>query len=152
MCESTDTPKNKQNEKTENLIEKGHLKIFCQNSVLVNALYVKIILKEKGIEVLTNTDMEKAHALIQEYQPHLVLSDILDKPGGMTGFDLCRQHNACEATRHIPFCFLTSLQGDEFVRRAQDVGATHYMNLPMDKDILIRSIMQILSNSKNPED
>lgn len=146
MCESTDTPKNKQNEKAEDLIEKEQLKVFCQNSVLTNALYIKIILKEKNIEVLTNTDMEKAHALIRQYQPHLVLSDILDKPGGMTGFDLCLQHRACEATRHIPFCFLTSLKGDEYVRRAQDVGAIRYMNLPMDKDTLVKSIMQILSD------
>lgn len=146
MCESMDTQKNIQGEKTptENRQEKGRFKVFCQNSHLINTLYVKTLLAQKGIEVLTNTDMEKAHALIRDYQPHLVLSDILDKPDGMTGYDLCRQHKACAVTNHIPFCFLTSLTGSADRQRALEAGAQCYLNLPMDKEALVKAVMQLL--------
>lgn len=146
-----DTQKSNQKEKTsaENRQERGRFKVFCQNSVLVNALYVKTLLAQKGIEVMTNTDMEKAHELIRDYQPHLVLSDILDKPGGMTGYDLCRQHRACLATRHIPFCFLTSLTGKTDRQRGLDAGARCYLNLPMDRDALTDTVMRLLSGEDN---
>jgi two-component system cell cycle response regulator len=89
----------------------------------------RVLLEAEGYVVKTAGDAAEALAVLQEFQPRLILMD-LQLPG-MDGFDLTRRLKADPERSHIVVVALTAyaMKGDE--ERARAAGCDGYIGKPI---------------------
>ncbi|MFZ4815139.1 MAG: response regulator [Phototrophicaceae bacterium] len=101
-------------------------------------------LEEVGYETLPLTDPRQALEVALRQQPDLVLTDI--SMPYMNGLELCAQFHTHPMLQHIPM-ILVSAQGEPIdAARAAHVGAVDYMNKPLDLDMLLYKVQQVLKS------
>ncbi len=94
-------------------------------------------LKKAGYEVKAYYDAKSAIKDLDEFKPHLILSDYMMP--GMTGFQFCKLVKENDATNHIKFILITSVDEVESKVECFDVGADDYITKPFEnKEILAR--------------
>ena len=109
---------------------------MAQNSILVvddnplNLKLTRILLAAHGYEVRTAMDSKAALAVLDTFQPRLILMDI--QMPGMNGLELTRRLKADPSTRDIVVLALTAyaMKGDE--HRAREAGCNGYIAKPID--------------------
>jgi CheY-like chemotaxis protein len=109
---------------------------MAQNSILVvddnllNLKLTRILLTAHGYEVRTAMDSKAALAVLDTFQPRLILMDI--QMPGMNGLELTRRLKADPSTRDIVVLALTAyaMKGDE--HRAREAGCNGYIAKPID--------------------
>ena len=102
-------------------------------------------LEEHGYQVLPCEDGAVAWEKIRSDTDSidLVITDV--QMPNLDGFGLCRKIKGSTTTAHLPVIALTSLAGDEDVRRGQDCGIDEYQ-VKMDRDNLLRAVGRLLGN------
>jgi two-component system cell cycle response regulator DivK len=95
-----------------------------------NLRLLRLLLSAESYEVRTADGAEEALAMLDGFQPRLILMD-LQMPG-MNGFELTRRLKADAATRDIVIVALTAyaMKGDE--EKAREAGCDGYVSKPID--------------------
>ncbi len=88
------------------------------------------ILTRWGCEVRAVQNGKEALAIVEQFDPDLILLDVLMP--GQSGFEVCRAFRDNPMTRHIPVIFLTGLGGDQHVVSGLETGARGYITKPFD--------------------
>ena len=103
---------------------------------------IKVLLKSKGFEVEFAPDGDIAMKKAKEFEPDLVLLDIMIPK--LSGFEVCRQLRTNEKTSHIRILMTTGLDRVADVEKAFSSGCTDYILKPYDSDRLLKKIEKVL--------
>jgi CheY-like chemotaxis protein len=117
--------------------------ILVVDDNLANARLVSYLLERKGYLVRTAVDAQDALAVLENFQPELILMDI--QLPGMDGLALTRRLKADPRRRHIAIVALTAyaMKGDE--ERAKEAGCDGYVSKPIDTRTLPGLVSEILA-------
>lgn len=91
---------------------------------------------------ITLTDPRMALATLEAEQPDVVLLDIMMPH--VSGMDLLRARYDREDLQHIPFIILTANTENETKRQALKLGATDFLNKPVDPNDLVLRVQNAL--------
>jgi two-component system, chemotaxis family, sensor kinase CheA len=103
----------------------GKQLLVAEDSAFFREQVVRM-LEDEGAEVLATADGQSAWELLESRRAELdlVVTDI-EMPR-MDGFELTRRIRACRETASLPLVMLTSLAGEDDIRRGREAGATAY--------------------------
>jgi PleD family two-component response regulator len=88
-------------------------------------------------EVRTATDGEETLRQVREWQPDLILLDIMMPR--ISGFEVCKRLRADPATRDIVVLMITALDQPSDVERAVEAGTDEFLTKPINKaELLLR--------------
>lgn len=93
--------------------------------------------------ILCCTNGKEALELVEDYQPDLVLSDVMMPE--MDGNQLCRHIKRNIETSHIPVILLTALNSEKQILKGFQNGADDYITKPFSPDILRTVILNALA-------
>ncbi|MFQ3640755.1 MAG: response regulator, partial [Chloracidobacterium sp.] len=100
-------------------------------------------LEGSGYRVITAADGYEALAKLKEVTPDLVVLDVA-LPGGMDGYQLCRQIRALKARPAIPVVMLSSRESLLDKVQSRLAGAVQYMTKPFKTEELVLNIRRHL--------
>ncbi len=108
-----------------------------------------VTLRFKGYEVMTAHNGEEALDVIEKQRPALVITDILMPK--MDGFTFVYRLRSNPVTQGIPVIFLSATYiAPEDKDFALTIGATRFLEKPIDNDELLSTISDLLSQSSSP--
>jgi CheY-like chemotaxis protein len=110
--------------------------------------YLGLWLTGLGCDVTTADCGEAALRAVARKAPDIILLDVLLP--GTNGFDICERLKQGVGTRAIPVVMISGLQHPGNVRRAREVGATHYLAKPFDELALMFVIEGIRDLAETP--
>ncbi len=126
--------------------------IVDDNAVLVKGL--SNVLIGAGYQVLEAEDGAAAVSTIRRERPDLVLLDISFPPdvahgGGVAwdGFLIMSWVSRMEEARDIPIVIISGSQATEYKDRALKAGAVAYFQKPVEPEVLISALREILGES-----
>ena len=94
-------------------------------------------LADSGYEIRKATDGEATLRLINQWQPDLVLLDVMMPK--ISGFEVCKRLRANPATRDIAVLMITALDQASDVERAVEAGTDEFLTKPINKkDLSLR--------------
>ena len=99
-------------------------------------------LRIAGYEVILAHGGEDALQLSREQQPDLILLDV--RMQGMSGYTVCTQLRAQEATRHIPVVMVTGLDSDEERQKGIDAGADDFIQKPFSSLTMLTRVKSLV--------
>ena len=129
----------------------GHWIVVVDDEVL-SLKNAKELLAAQGMRVSCLRSGIELLEFMENHSPDLILLDILMPE--MDGFETYRRLRQLEkeaGKTETPVIFLTGENNSEAESRGLKAGASDYIKKPFDKDILIRRINNIVSNSKRIE-
>lgn len=103
---------------------------------------IQLLLTKAGYQVFTSATGKDIFSLIHDYQPHLILIDIL--LGDLNGRDICKSIKSSPETSHIPVIIVSSL--DNIYNTIADEGANDIIAKPFTEEILLGRIQRQLTN------
>jgi putative two-component system response regulator len=114
------------------------MKLLIVDDEPLNVALLEDILAESGYtRVRSLTDSREAVAMCKEFQPDLVLLDLLMPH--VDGFAILETLRSSSADLHVPVIVLTADVSDETKRRALRAGATDFLLKPFDHvEVLLR--------------
>src|SRR6185369_14494525 len=120
-------------------------RILVVDDNATNMKLVSYILSARGYEVRTAADAQQALAMVETFQPRLILMD-LQLPG-MDGFEATRMLKADPRTRDIVVVALTAyaMKGDE--EKARAAGCDGYISKPIDTRALPARVAEYMAAS-----
>ena len=89
---------------------------------------------------------EVALSLLEDYQPHLVILDLMLP--GLTGIDICLKIKQSVEFEHIPIIMVTAKGEQEDIIRGLDAGADDYISKPFHPKELLSRIRAVLRRSQ----
>lgn len=95
-------------------------------------------------QVRTAKDGAEALSLINEWQPDLVLTDIMMP--NKDGIELCKELKAKPSTQSIPVVVLTALTNRDSLLRGWEAGADEYLFKPFHPTELLTRVTTLLGN------
>jgi class 3 adenylate cyclase len=107
-----------------------------------NLSLLQTALTAANYEVITAADGATGLQLIASAAPDLVLLDIMMP--GMSGYDVCKQIRANEATRLLPVVMLTALSDLSDRIRGIDAGADDFLSKPFNREELLTRVKSLL--------
>jgi len=110
------------------------------------ALEIQYFLEEHGYKVSLAEDGEQAFAMLKDFTPTIVISDIVMPR--MNGYELCTKIKENDRLKDIPVILLTSLSKPEDVIKGLVCGANNFLVKPFDKKLLLSRIRYILINQE----
>ncbi|MFA6286064.1 MAG: hybrid sensor histidine kinase/response regulator [Opitutaceae bacterium] len=126
------------------LVDLKGRKILLVDDDRLNLRILRGMLKGEGYELTEADSSEAALDLYEEFQPDLVLLDVLLP--GMSGFDACRELRKRHGTQTAPVIFITAKQEAESVVEGFTAGGVDYIMKPFrQKEVVarIRTHLQI---------
>lgn len=118
-------------------IKKNAPVILIVDDISVNVTILENILTHEGYEALTALSVREALELMKQTRPDLILSD-LSMPE-IDGLEFCRMLKSDQATRDIPFIFITVLNTSKEKEEAFLAGAVDFIPKPFDNiEVLMR--------------
>ena len=100
---------------------------------------LKMLLTEKGYEIVTARSCDEADKYIGNPQIDMFLLDV-KLPDG-SGFDICRK---IRKSSEVPVIFLTSCDNEEEIVTGLDIGADDYITKPFEiREVLARVQVQL---------
>lgn len=93
-------------------------------------------------EFITVTDSREAMLVINREKPDVVLLDIVMP--NVTGLDILRQRQMNTSVQYTPFIILSATSDTETKRKALELGATEFLNKPVDQSDLILRVQNAL--------
>jgi PAS domain S-box-containing protein len=82
-------------------------------------------LRKFGFKVSEVSSGEDALARLRDWSPDIIVLDAM-MPGGLNGFDTCRQLRLTPGFENMPVLMLTGLEDDASITRAYEAGATDF--------------------------
>jgi CheY-like chemotaxis protein len=93
------------------------------------------LLRLNGFEVLETTDGREALECVKDFQPDLVVTDLMMPV--MDGVELIRRLRADPSTAELPILAITADASELTERRARQAGAAEFLTKPIDLPALI---------------
>ncbi|MBD2070993.1 response regulator [Leptolyngbya sp. FACHB-671] len=112
-------------------------------------LELRLAMTQAGYRVAEATDGKEGLAIFEQTRPAIVLLDALMPV--MDGFDCCRQLREME-TEDIPILMITSLENQESVDYAFEVGATDYITKPIHWAVLRQRVRRLIRAHQNTQE
>lgn len=109
--------------------------------------FLKDALRSSFRHVYTAADGKEALQKIREFQPDVVISDVMMPE--MDGYQLCRTVKEDIGISHIPVILLTAMSDEESVARGYKLGADAYISKPFDIDFLLTVTGNLLKNREH---
>ncbi len=91
----------------------------------VNLLLTALALRERGFTVTEVASGELALQTLRWHTPDVIVLDAM-MPGGLDGFDTCRQLRQMPGFENMPVLMLTGLDDDASITRAYEAGASDF--------------------------
>jgi two-component system, cell cycle response regulator len=113
------------------------MKILIAEDDAVSMLILETAVKRLGHTALVARDGIRAHTVLLEHAPDIVISDWMMP--GIDGVELCRRLRANEAGsggEYTYFIFMTALGGKQHFLEGMQAGADDYLTKPIDMDEL----------------
>jgi len=111
---------------------------------------LRMALEMADFRCLEAENIQKAHTLIVDERPDLILLDWM-LPGG-SGIELMRRLKREELTRDVPVIMLTAKTTEDNVVQGLDVGADDYITKPFAPRELVARIRALLRRSNGTVD
>ena len=116
--------------------------ILIVDDVATNRIVLKVKLAQACYETLQAETGEEALELARNYNPNLILLDLLLPE--MDGIEVCRRLKSDPACRDIPVIMMTALSDIESRVRALEAGADEFMTKSHDEMMLPARIRSLL--------
>jgi DNA-binding response OmpR family regulator len=107
-----------------------------------------LALEMEGFQVSQAANGLKLIATLQIDRPDLILLDV--NMSWIDGFELCRSVHRNEEFREIPVVFVSARNSPADLQRGKDAGAADYFTKPVDLNVLIRRIRDLIAR-RSPE-
>jgi DNA-binding response OmpR family regulator len=104
---------------------------------------LRTILDISGYVPITTLNSVDAVGLAEVEKPDIVLLDIMMPK--LDGFTLCKMMRANASTRNLPIIFVTAYEALDIEERRVEAGANKVINKPINMDVLIKAIDEVLS-------
>lgn len=111
---------------------------------------IRMAMERAGFHCLEAGDIHRAHCLIVDDNPNLVLLDWMLPDG--SGIELLRRLKRGDTTRELPVIMLTARTGEDNVIHGLDVGADDYITKPFVPRELIARVKALLRRSSSSVD
>jgi len=119
-------------------------KVLIVDDIQENLYFLEVLLKGHGFEPVCALNGAEALTSARSAPPALIISDILMPV--MDGYALCREWHGDERLKSIPFIFYTATfterQDEEL---ALSLGADRFLIKPLEPDVLIRCVHEVLA-------
>ncbi|HYA20576.1 MAG TPA: response regulator, partial [Burkholderiales bacterium] len=99
-------------------------------------------LAANGYEILTATDGEQALGIAREWQPDLILLDVMMPK--MDGIEVCQRLKADSSLPFIPIIMVTAKTGSHEVVAGLEAGADEYLTKPVHHTALVARVKSML--------
>lgn len=99
-------------------------------------------LKKEGFEVATCSNGQMALDKLDEFQPHLIVLDVMMP--GMDGIETCENIRSNSKYDHIIITFLTARAEDYSQVAGLEAGADDYINKPIKPKVLVSRVKALL--------
>jgi len=93
-------------------------------------------------DVRTAADGEETLRLVHEWQPDVILLDIMMPK--ISGFEVCKRLRADPATADIAVLMVTALDQPSDIDRAVDAGTNDFLSKPINKTELLLRVKSLL--------
>ena len=103
---------------------------------------VASVLEEEGFSVQKSKSAEEALAILPDYIPDLIISDM--KMGKIDGFAMLEKIRGTNKLKDIPFICVTALSDSSSELKAKKLGATAYVTKPFDIEDLLKVVKKAL--------
>ena len=100
------------------------------------------IMAREGYRVIEAADGEQCLELYHSTQPDIVLVDAMMP--GLSGFDVCQRLRQESADDRLPILMITSLDDNDSVDRAFEVGASDFVTKPIHYAVLRQRVRRLL--------
>ena len=101
-------------------------------------------LSSSGYEIKTAADGEETLRQVKEWQPDLILLDIMMPK--ISGFEVCKRLRAEVATRDIAVLMITALDQPSDMERAVEAGTDDFLTKPINKTELLMRVRSVLKS------
>lgn len=115
------------------------IKVLVVDDNLIELEIVKQALETNHFECLTVSDPTKAVFTAVQYQPDIIILDLMMP--GRSGFDLCRDLKINPSTKHISIMLLTADNRTESIIKGVHLGVVDYIHKPISPDELVQAII-----------
>lgn len=109
---------------------------------------LEFLMTRSGYEVRTARDGDEALALVESFQPDLVLLDVMIP--SRSGYEVCQKMRERPEWRHIKIMMLSAKGREAEVSKGLSIGADAYMTKPFSNRELIARIGGLLGGSDTP--
>ncbi|MCS6852372.1 MAG: response regulator [Gemmataceae bacterium] len=99
-------------------------------------------LSDTNYEIRTATDGEETLRVVEQWQPDLILLDIMMPK--ISGFEVCKRLRASPATRDIAILMVTALDQPADIDRAVEAGTDDFLTKPINKNELLLRVRALL--------
>ncbi len=117
-------------------------RLLVVDDVPANLRLLEARLSAAYYEVKSITDPRDVQAVAEEWQPDVILLDVMMPE--MSGYDVCRQLKADPATAHIPVIMVTALNEAPDRRVGLGCGADEFLTKPVEHEILLARLRGII--------
>ena len=123
-------------------MEKTKIFIVDDDAAVLNSL--KELLVFSGFEVGTTQNPREAFKEIKEFNPHLILLDLLMPHLG--GLEICEMLNNDRQTQGIPIIVVSALVKEADIKKAYQLGIVGYITKPYDFQNLLHEINKAITS------
>ncbi len=117
-------------------------KVLVVDDSLMDRRVLSSYLTEAGLTVLDVESAEEAMEKIADYQPQLIVLDVV--MGGKSGFEFCRNLKSDQNTKPIPVILCSSKSTEADKMWGDVVGADAYITKPVNRDELLGKVEQLI--------
>ena len=110
---------------------------------------LEAFLAGSGYEVRTALGGEASLGVVREWQPDLVLLDVMMPR--LSGFEVCKQIKADPKTHNVAVIMVTALDQPSDIDRAVEVGTNDFITKPINKAELLLRIRAMLAHRRGQE-
>ena len=125
-------------------------KILVVDDTPANVKLLADRLSVKGYEIATASNGEEALEQVRAWGPDLILLDVVMP--GLNGYDVCRRIRENPAMAMLPIVMVTALDPEEERIKGLEAGADEFLTKPVDFDLLLSSIDQLLKGNQSKPD
>src|SRR3990172_742698 len=121
-----------------------HSKVMIVDDEAMNIKILRRLLELEGFcNFVTTSDAPTALSLIRQEQPDIVLLDLMMPY--VSGLDILTEVRTDETISFIPVVILTAVTDRDTRVRAVELGATDFLNKPVDASELVPRVRNVLS-------
>ncbi len=130
--------------------ERSRRSVLVVDDEEVMRILARDALEQAGFTVVDAENGERALELFAAQQPDIVLMDV--RMPVMDGFEACRRLRGMRSGRHVPILMMTGLDDVDSITRSYQVGATDFINKPINWVILGHRVEYMLRAGRSAEE